>query len=105
MNNEICNQEKEVTKGLELNDKDYINMLLTYLKEMSKNYTISMTEASNENLYDKYFSVFQQISKLQRNTYELMFKNGWYKLEKSEQQKITKKYNTLNQELIDLNIM
>ena len=43
MNNEICNQEKEVTKGLELNDKDYINILLTYLKEMSKNYTISMT--------------------------------------------------------------
>ena len=105
MNNEICNQEKEVTKGLELNDKDYINTLLTYLKEMAKNYATSMTEASNENLYNKYFSTFQEISKLQRDTYELMFKNGWYKLEKYEQQKITKKYNTLNQKLIDLNIV
>lgn len=101
----ICNPEKETKKGITLNDKDYLTNLLIQLKEMSKNYTISMTEASNEDLYNKYFLTFQKISELQRKTYELMFKNGWYKLEKSEQQKIDDKYNTLNQELTDLNNM
>lgn len=103
MNNEICNPEIEVAKGVNYNEKDYLNCLLTTLKEMSKNYTISMTEASCENLYNKYFATFQRISELQREVYELMFQFGWYKLEKAEQNKVNSKLNTLKQQLIDLN--
>lgn len=102
MNNEISNPKKEVSKGIQLNEKDYINCLLTSLKEMSKNYTISMTEVSNEELYKKYAVTFQKISKLQRDTYEVMFRKGWYKLEKAEQAKITQKENILKQEYTDL---
>lgn len=103
-NNEISNPKKEVNSGIQLNEKDYINCLLTTLKEMSKNYTISMTEASNEELYKKYAVTFQKISKLQRDTYEVMFRKGWYKLEKAEETKITKKENILKQEYMNLNI-
>ena len=101
-NNQIKNPKTEVSKGLNLNDKDYLNSLLTCLKEMSKNYTVMLTEASNENLYQKHLETFLNISSLEREVYELMFKNGWYILEKEQPNKIQTKYDTLNQELTDL---
>ena len=104
MNNNISNQKEEVSKGVEMNKKDYLNSLLNYLKELQKNYSIAMTESSCENLYKKYKQVFLNISDLQREVYELMFKKGWYCLEKADTQKINQKFETLNQEYIDLNI-
>ena len=76
-NNQISNPKKEVQKGMTLNEKDYINSLLSCLKEMEKNYTIAMTEASNEYLYKEYLQIFNEISSLGRETYELMFRNGF----------------------------
>ncbi len=102
-NNEIKNPKTEVPTGMTLNDKDYGNQLLSLLKEMVKNYAIALTEVSNEILYNEYKSMFDNYSKLQREVFELLFKKGWYVLEKSENQKINQKYQTLNQELVDLN--
>lgn len=102
-NNKICNPKTNTPTGIELNDKDYLNSLLSCLKEMEKNYTLALTEASNEILYQKYNSVFQNIADLQREVYELMFRKGWYTLEKAETQKINDKYQTLNQEIQSLN--
>lgn len=103
-NNKITNPKTQTPTGIEMNDKDYITCLLTTLKEMSKNYTQAMTEASNEHLYKSYFSIFNEITKLQRETYELMFQFGWYSLETAETTKITEKCNTLSQEYQDLNL-
>ncbi len=103
MNNQISNPKVEVEKGIDLNDKDYITCILTSLKELEKNYAIALTEASNEELYQKYFNIFESISKLQREVYEVMFKKGWYILEQAEQLKIQNKYQTLNKEYQDLN--
>lgn len=103
MNNEIKNKKVEVPKGVTFNDKDYLNSLLSCLKEMEKNYTNVLTEASNENLYQQYKSMFENYTSLQREAYELLFKNGWYVIEKAEQQKVANKYQTLNQEFTDLN--
>lgn len=104
MNNQICNQKKEVPTGITFNDKDYMNNLLSCLKEMVKNYATALTEASNEILYNKYKNVFDEVSKLQRETYEIMFRNGWYILEKAEEVKVNNKYNTLLKEYQDLGI-
>ena len=103
MNNKISNPKTTVSKGINLNDKDYINELLSCLKEMEKNLTIAKTEASNENLYNEYKQICEEISSLGRRTYEIMFKNGWYELEKAQNEKITEKYNMLNTKLQDLN--
>ena len=35
--NKIKNPKTEVSKGISLNEKDYLNTLLSCLKEMSKN--------------------------------------------------------------------
>ena len=103
MNNSISNPKTEVPKGTSLNDKDYMNSLLGTLKEMVKNYAVALTEASNEILYSEFKTMFDEYSNLQREVYETMFRKGWYTLEKAEQQKLDSKYQTLNQEFMDLN--
>ncbi|MBO5375492.1 MAG: spore coat protein [Bacilli bacterium] len=102
-NNQISNPKKEVPKGITLNEKDYINSLLSCLKEMEKNYTIAMTEASNEYLYKEYHQIFNEIASLGRETYELMFRNGWYVIEQADITKINQKHQKLTQEITDLN--
>ena len=102
MSSQIKNTKTEVSKGMSLNEKDYLTSLLTSLKNMEKNYCIAMTEASCEELYQKYLEIFLNISATQREVYELMFLNGWYVLEKAESNKIQDKYQTLNQDLNDL---
>ena len=103
-NNKITNPKTETPTGINMNDKDYITCLNSTLKEMTKNYSTAMTEASNESLYKSFNSTFQELSKLQRETYELMFQKGWYSLEPAETQKITEKLQTLSTEYQDLNI-
>ena len=103
-NNKISNPKTKVPAGINMNDKDYLTCLLTILKEMSKNYSTAMTEASNEHLYKSYHSIFNEVSKLQREVYELMFQNGWYSLEKQDKTKINEKYNMLSTEYQDLNV-
>ena len=101
--NKVSNTKKETPKGMALNEKDYITELLTCLKCMEKNYVVALTEASNEVLYNKYKPILGTIADLKRETYELMFRNGWYSLEKVEDTKLQEKYQMLNQELQDLN--
>ena len=103
MNNQITNPKVEVPTGIPCNDKDYLNSLLSCLKEMSKNYVMAMTEASNEKLYSQYKQVFLTLTDLQREVYELMFRKGWYSLEKAVTQKVGQKLQMLSQEYQDLN--
>lgn len=97
------NEKKKIPNGIEYNDKDYLNNLLVLLKCMEKNLAISLTEASNENLYKEYKNMFDEFSLLQRKAYELMFKYGWYKLEKAQKSKISTLLNNLENELNSLN--
>lgn len=103
-NNKISNPKTEVPTGIKMNDKDYITCQLTILKDLVKNYTVAMTETSNEKLFKKIESTFEKLIKLQRETYELMFTKGWYSLEPAESEKIDEKYQTLSQEYQNLEI-
>ncbi len=100
----ITNPKVEVPTGMGLNDKDYCICLLSTLKEMSKNYSLAMTEASNDWLYQIYRDVFLDLSDLQRRVYNLAFENGWYELEAVAQTKLDEKYNMLDQEYQDLEV-
>ncbi len=100
--NMIQNKKTEVPAGITLNDKDYMNTLLSSLKEMTKNYATALTEISNEKLYKEFKKIFDATSSLQRETYELMFKNGWYSIEEADNKKVDNKYNMFSQEITDL---
>lgn len=102
-NNVIKNPKVEVPVGISLNDKDYLNILLSCLKEMARNYTMAMEEVSNEKLYELYKNIFLEIISLQREAFQLAFRKGWYVLEKMDLEKINNKYQTLLTEYQDLN--
>ena len=91
-NNQISNPKTNTPTGLNMNDKDYLTCFVSCLKELTKNYATSLTEASNNNLYNSHHSIFQELSKLQREAYQLMFQKGWYTLEKADTNKITQKH-------------
>jgi len=95
MNKKISNVKVEVPNGVNLNDKDYINCLLSNLKAMEKGYICAMIEASNEELYNIYKSSLIAIADMQRVVYEIIFRKGWYELESVDTKKINEKYNLL----------
>ena len=103
-NNKISNPKKEVPTGIELNDQDYMTILLIHLKELEKNMTVALTEASNEKLYKDYKKMFDTIADAGRKAYELMFYLGWYSLEKANSTKIENLYKDLNTQLDNLNL-
>ena len=103
MNNKIENEKVNVPCGKCMNDKDYANSLLSCLKELVKNYATVLTEASNEVLYNKYKEMFDTYASMQRDVFEFMFRMGWYKLEKADNNKICEKQQMLIQELNSLN--
>ena len=95
-------KDKEKKCKVNLQDKDYLNILLILLKDTEKNLSTALTEASNENLYAEYKSMFDGISELQRNAYELMYKFGWYQLEEVEANKVSNLIETLEQDISSL---
>ena len=99
----INNEKVQVPSGIKLNDKDYLTILLTLIKDMEKNMAISLTECSNENLYKEYKVMFDEYANFQRKAYELMYKFGWYKLELASKTKVTTLLKTLETELSNLN--
>lgn len=98
MSKEISNTMIEVEEGIELNDKDYISNLLTTLKAIVKDYTVALTEASNEELFSKYKEMYDKLLNLQRETFEVMFRCGFYKLEEVTPTKVAEKYQILLKE-------
>lgn len=103
MNNQkISNPKVEVPKGMSLNDKDYLGDLLAALKCIEKDYVVAMTEASNEHLYESYRIMFWDLSKMQREVFELMFRKGWYSLEEAQNMKIEEKAQMLGAEFSSL---
>lgn len=103
MNNEkVCNPKTETPQTIEMNERDYLNDLLETEKNMSVNLTIALNEASNEELYNKIKDIYESVKQSQRDLFELMFRNGWYCLEKAEDQKITQSINKLEQSMQEL---
>lgn len=101
-NNKICNPKKEVPTGISLNDQDYMTILLSHLKELTKNMTVAITEASHEKLYKDYKKMYDALADAQRKSYELMFYLGWYSLEKATDTKIETLSNELQIQLDNL---
>lgn len=102
-NNMVCNPELSVSKTKEMNDRDYLNCVLETEKNMSNNLSYALNEVSNDALFDKIYNIFDEIKNNARDAYTLAFKNGWYKLEKAQDNKITEKVNELQQKYNELN--
>lgn len=103
MNNKVENPKVDVPQTIEMNDRDYINDILENEKNMSDNLSIALNEASNNTLYEEIFNIFTETKNAQRELYNMMFKKGWYSLERAEENKVNEKCNALSQRLDQLN--
>ena len=89
--------------ALSVKDKDKFYEVTNKVKDMEKNMTIALTEASNEKLYNAYLKMFDDIKNMQREAYELMFEFGWYSLEEAKTTKVDTLIKELETKLENLN--
>ncbi|SES66351.1 Coat F domain-containing protein [Salinibacillus kushneri] len=88
----ISNQETQVPKTPQMNERDFVNDMLATEKYMTASYNTAMNEVSNQGLYQDVSLIFKETQDCQRNLFDLMFKNGWYSLEVADQQKMQQSY-------------
>ena len=89
--NQVSNPKTSVPKTPAMNDRDFINDMLATEKYMTAAYSTALNEMSHDGLYEDIRSIFNETQDCQRELYNLMFKNGWYKLEEEETQKVQQK--------------
>lgn len=92
-NNKVSNPKTEVDENLTMNEKDFLTDMLETEKNMRVNISVALNEASNEELYNEIYTTYEDVGDMQRKLYELMFRKGWYCLEKADTNKITTAYN------------
>ncbi len=100
--NKICCEETKVEQNYEMNDRDYLNDILSGEKAITVNTATAVTEASNEKLRKEFLNFFDTVKELQSSTFELAWNNGWYSLEESEKTKLKEKTKELQKKLDEL---
>ncbi len=73
-------------------DKEIATNLLVTLKHMKSEINIFTQEASNEELFQEIDKVYDDISALQREVFEMMCAQGWYKMKPDTKECINKAY-------------
>lgn len=71
-----------------LTDEEMLNDTLSSCKTLLSLLNIYATEASNEEIEDIIEDIYLTMKDNQRNLYKVMYKKGWYKLEKEDSKKI-----------------
>ncbi len=92
-------EETKVEKTKEMNDRDYLVDLLASEKDVTKNMCIALTEASNNNLEEELYDIFNTVLDIQSETYEMAWNYGWYKLEEAESTKINQKLKDFDRKI------
>ncbi|UOF91638.1 spore coat protein [Fodinisporobacter ferrooxydans] len=75
-------------KGPELNDRDRLNDILATEKYLTDSFNVAAREASHDLLHQDIMLILNDCHRAARDVYNLMFENGWYKLEAEQQQKL-----------------
>jgi len=79
--NKIQYPETPIPKTPVMNERDFLNDMLSYEKYITASYSTAMNEASHASLYQDIHAIFDETKNLQRELYNLMFQKGWYSLE------------------------
>lgn len=74
------------------NEKEVATNLLVTLKHMKSEMNTFTQEASNTELYEKVSRIYDEFSCLQRDVYDMMSNQGWYKMTADSEKNITKAY-------------
>ncbi|MHC0036973.1 spore coat protein [Pseudoneobacillus sp. C159] len=83
-------------KTPEMNDRDFLNDGLATCKYITDSLNIAVREMSHDALHQDLLQILNETHKSARELYNIMFQNGWYKLEAAEQQKLDQAYQQFN---------
>ncbi|MFC4387118.1 spore coat protein [Gracilibacillus marinus] len=97
MSNKVQNPETQITKTTAMNDRDFINDILATEKYLTQAYSTALNEASNQTLYQDILHIFEDTQNCQRELYNMMFKHGWYSLDKATIQACEQSYQQFQQ--------
>ncbi|RLQ96571.1 spore coat protein [Falsibacillus albus] len=84
----IQNTSTPVPQTPQMNDRDFINDVLSMEKYMTASYCTAMNEASHQAFYQDLLAIFTETQNAQRDLFNTMFQKGWYKLESADLQKL-----------------
>lgn len=82
-----------------MNDKYMLYDVLETEKNMVVNTSIALNEASCTPIYEKYYEMFESISKASKNLFNLAYNKNWYTLEEATKTKIEQEHSKLTKEL------
>lgn len=88
----IQNPETQIQKTPQMNERDFLNDILTTEKYMSDSYSIALNEASHEALFSDLQQVATETQQCQRDLFNLMFKKGWYSFDAASDQALSQSY-------------
>lgn len=83
-------------------DKEIATNLLVTLKHMKAELNLFTQEASNEELFQEINQVYTQISGVQREVFQMMCAQGWYKMKSDTKDSIAKAYKKFSDSESDL---
>lgn len=83
-------------------DKDIATNLLVTLKHMKSEFNVFTQEANNEELFKEVDKLYQTVSQLQRDVYEMMCGQSWYKMTADSAKNISKAYTKASNSEADL---
>lgn len=83
-------------KGPEMNDRDFINDILTQEKYLTFGYNTGLNEMQNPQLHQTIQQILNDAHQSQLKLFDLMFQKGWYKMKTAEQQEISQAYTQFN---------
>ncbi|MFZ7104793.1 MAG: spore coat protein [Peptococcaceae bacterium] len=89
--NMIKNPQSDIlpqVKGPEMNDRDRCNDILATEKYLTDSFNIFTREASNQQLYNEIKKILNETHDCARQLFNVMFQEGWYKLQAAPQQEI-----------------
>ena len=75
-------------KGPEMNDRDYVNDILSFEKYLSNGYNTGLNEAQHPQLHQTVQNLLNDVHQAQYELFELMFQKGWYKMKAADAQEI-----------------
>ena len=98
----IKNPQVNILKTNEMNDKDYLNVLLEIEKNLSNNISTALNEVSCEKIFNLEFIMFTEIKGLVRDLFEMLFASGWYDIEIEDKEKMQESLNEFETNLNQL---
>jgi spore coat protein CotF len=77
-------------KGPDMNDRDFINDILSFQKYMTTGYNTGLFESQNPNLRQTVQTILNDVHASQHALFNLMFQKGWYKMKAVDTQEVSK---------------